>query len=146
MNLFHPARRSPLGGSALAALLDEFAHGAWPLAGRMPGTRRPAVNLWSDDEAVHVEAELPGLALADVEVSVLDQELTLSGQRPAPEEDGTAHRRERQLGSFRRVLRLPGAVDADRVTAVLEDGVLTVTLPLAAELRPRRIPVVSAAG
>jgi len=111
------------------------------LRGRHPF---PAVNAWEDDTAVYVEAELPGLAMEDLEVLVMGDELTLKGERKEREREGaTYHRRERGIGTFSRVLRLPIQVDADKVEATLRDGVLTVKLPKAQAALPRRIELKS---
>jgi HSP20 family protein len=127
--------------------------------GVRPAGAFPAVNLRETAETLTLEAELPGLEAADVEVSVNGEELVLSGSRPGAVEaaepaDGavqqpagsrpiTWHRRERGSGRFERRIPLPVAVDADRVEARLVDGVLTVTCPKAAAVVPRRIPVQS---
>ena len=103
----------------------------------------PALNAWEDAENFYVEAELPGLALEDLEISLADAEtLTIKGQRKEPAaEGGSWHRRERAFGSFERALSLPGAVAAERVEASLKLGVLTVKLPKAPELQPRKIEI-----
>lgn len=112
----------------------------------------PAVNVRESDEAITVEAELPGLDAADVGISVMGDELVLEGARPerasgdgeSSGEKVTWHRRERGSGSFKRRIPLPVAVDAGRVEARLVDGVLTVTCPKAPECQPRRVEVRSA--
>lgn len=109
----------------------------------------PAVTVRETDDAVTVEAELPGLDTADVEISVAGDELVLKGSRPAAGAEtgnggGTPaawHRRERGSGTFDRRLVLPVAVDAARVEARLVDGVLAVRCPKAAECQPRKIEV-----
>lgn len=117
----------------------------------------PAVNVLETDDAITVEAELPGLDAGDVDISVADDELILKGSRersgpecPAPEAetgDGerkptvTWHRRERGTGGFERRITLPMAVDAGRVEARLIDGVLTVTCPKAPQCQPRKVEV-----
>jgi HSP20 family protein len=124
----------------LGSLLDDF----WRIPWAGPSVRRsfPAVNVWVRDEAFFVEAEVPGLKLTDLDLTVTGNELTLSGGREdATGEDVTYHRRERGVGRFGRVIHLPGEVEADSVEASLKDGVLTVKLPRAAALRPRRIEV-----
>lgn len=133
--LFSPRWTRLVGPS----LFDAFA---WPTLAATAAPRGPALNVWTTDEAVHVEAELPGVAESDLELSVVGDQLTLAGRRPdATAEGARVHRRERPSGEFRRVLTLPFEVDADAVRAELVDGVLTVTLPAAAALRPRVIPV-----
>jgi HSP20 family protein len=102
----------------------------------------PLVNVREETDVFHVEAEVPGVAPGRVEVFVSNgTELTIEGERPAADAAGTWHRRERGAGHFRRVLTLPAAVDADKVEARLEHGVLRLTLPKAEAVRPRRINV-----
>jgi HSP20 family protein len=103
----------------------------------------PLVNVREDAEAVHVEAEVPGVAQDQIEVLVQHgTELTLQGERPAKSgANGTWHRQERGAGRFRRVLTLPAPVDGAKVEARLEHGVLRLTLPKAESVKPRRIPV-----
>jgi HSP20 family protein len=103
----------------------------------------PPVNVWEEDEGVVVEAELPGLQLSDLEIFVTGgNQLTLKGERKAPKSgQGTWHRQERGFGRFVRVLTLPFPVDADKVEARLENGVLLVKLPKHESARPRKIAV-----
>ena len=120
---------------------------------RAAGESFPAVNVHETDDAVVVEAELPGLDAGDVDIAVADDELVLKGARPeqpAPEAasgDGerkptvTWHRRERGTGNFERRIPLPMAVDAGRVEARLVNGVLTVTCPKAPQCQPRKVEV-----
>jgi len=103
----------------------------------------PPLNVWEDETAFHVEAELPGLTREQLQVTVTQRDqLTLRGERrPEEGERSNWHRRERGFGRFERVLSLPAPVDADKVEAKLEHGVLRLTLPKAAEALPRRITV-----
>jgi HSP20 family protein len=102
----------------------------------------PAVNVWEETDAFHVEAELPGLKQEDLQIVVSHRtQVTIAGEhKPAAGESGW-HRRERPVGKFERVLTFPAPLDADKVVAKLENGVLHLTLPKAEEARPRRIPV-----
>lgn len=121
---------------------DEFE--LFPLStASAPGARAyTALNVWSDETAYFVEAELPGISFDALELSVLGSELTIAGDRPEVVEEGvTYHRRERGAGAFKRVLQLPSDIDAERVSATLEGGVLTIELPKAEAVRPRRIAV-----
>lgn len=106
----------------------------------------PALNLWHDAAAFHVEAELPGFSMDDIEINLTGRELTLSATRRTDETDknGAFVRRERVSGSFARSILLPVAVDAEKVSAKLTNGVLTIVLPKAAEALPRRIAVTHA--
>jgi HSP20 family protein len=103
----------------------------------------PAVNVWEEGEHLFVEAELPGLQLNELEISITGgNQLTLQGQTRSPVvEKGTWHRRERQFGSFARTVELPFPVDPDKVDARFEHGVLKVTLAKHESARPRKIVV-----
>ncbi|MBN2474817.1 MAG: Hsp20/alpha crystallin family protein [Pirellulales bacterium] len=125
----------------LTGFLGQPSGGPWPGVGR----GHPAVNLWEDADAMIVELEVPGVKKDQIDISVVGDELSLKIERPDPTpEDVTYHRRERPVGAFGRVLRLPADVDAGRVEAELSDGVLTITLPKAENAKPRKIEVVSA--
>jgi HSP20 family protein len=124
--------------------LGEFVNQGLPgLANRVLGTRPfPAINVWDDGEQLVAEAELPGLQQEELDISVVGSELTIKGERKSAADEGTSyHRRERGTGPFTRVLRLPVEVDADRVSATLRDGVLTIQLPKAEAAKPRKINV-----
>jgi HSP20 family protein len=89
-----------------------------------------------------VELEVPGVKHDQVEISVAGGELSLAIRRPEVEQPGvTYHRRERPVGAFSRVLRLPADVDAEKVGAELKNGVLLITLPKAESAKPRKINV-----
>ncbi len=118
---------------AIQQRLDRFAPG--------PSGWSPTVDLHETEEDYILTAELPGLVRDDLEIRMHDGRLTLSGVRPervSPCEQ--FHRVERGRGSFSRTFQLPVPVDADRITADLRDGVLTVTCPKA-ELPARRIDI-----
>jgi HSP20 family protein len=103
----------------------------------------PAINIWEDDTAIYAEAEMPGLVQDQLEVYVTEgNQLTLQGERKTVEHaNGTWHRRERGFGKFQRTLSLPADVDADKVEARLEHGVLHLTLPKSEKARPKKIAV-----
>ncbi len=105
----------------------------------------PALNVWEDENALHVEAELPGYSMENLEITTLGNELTIAGSRAeAAPETATYHRRERAAGGasqFKRSLRIAVPFNTERVTARLEQGVLTVTLPKAEAAKPRKIAV-----
>lgn len=112
-------------------------------AGRRPlPAVTPAVNAWQDDNALHVEAELPGYRLEDVEILAHDDTLTLRGSRELSVPEGaTLLRGERASGAFERTLTLPVPINVEAVAATLRDGVLHVTLPLTPEVKPRKIAI-----
>ena len=103
----------------------------------------PALNLREEDNALHLEAELPGLELADLQIFVTGHnELTIKGERKAPAfEKGTVHRQERAFGRFERTVTLPFPVDENAVEARFENGVLRVRLPKHETAKPRKIVI-----
>jgi HSP20 family protein len=103
----------------------------------------PPVNVWEDDNHVYAEAELPGVPHDKLEVYVTEgDQLTLQGERqPNAPANGAWHRQERGFGKFDRTLTLPAPVDADKVEARFEQGVLFLTLPKSEQARPRKITV-----
>ncbi len=124
-----------------SGLLANVPDGPW--SGLVRG--QPAVNVWEKDDSLMVEMELPGLKNDELEVSVVGDELSIKVRRAEPQQEGlTYHRRERPVGEFARILRLPVEVEAEHVDAELRDGVLSIKLPKAERARPRKISVVSA--
>lgn len=111
---------------------------------RDPATRvYPPVNLWLGDDSVVVTAELPGLTPDEVELTVRDDTLTIDGERPPTEatEQAGWHRRERPYGAFSRTVGLPFRVDAGRVRARFENGLLEVEMQRPEADRPRKIAI-----
>jgi len=106
-------------------------------------TSYPPVNVWEEGDSLHIEAELPGLKLADLEIFVTgNNQLTLKGERKAElPEKSVRHRQERGFGKFVRVLTLPFAVDANNVDARFEQGVLQVKLAKHESAKARKIVV-----
>jgi HSP20 family protein len=104
----------------------------------------PPVNVWEEGDAVHLQAELPGMSLNDLEIYVTaNDQLTIKGERKPPQlaTNTVQHRLERGFGSFVRVLPLPFPVDAGHVEARLENGVLRLKLPKHETAKPRKIVV-----
>lgn len=102
----------------------------------------PRVNLFDTGAELVVEADVPGLADKDIELTLHDGVLTLAGERKiAPPEGYAPRRQERAAYRFSRSLALPVKVDAEKTVAVVKDGVLTITLAKAPEARPRQIAV-----
>lgn len=100
-------------------------------------------NVWEDDHALHVQLDLPGIDPSKLDVSVTEgNRLTVQGERKAPEIAGaTWVRQERPFGSFARIIELPSMVDAEKVEASYNHGVLSVTLPKSEAAKPRKIAV-----
>lgn len=103
----------------------------------------PALDLYEDKDNLVVKAELPGMKKEEIDISLHDGSLTLSGERTVEEkwQDGEVSRSERFSGRFQRTLALPKAVEANKVKAVYRDGILTVTLPKTEESKPKQIEV-----
>jgi HSP20 family protein len=146
MALRTPGFRHPLQDfrREMDRLMTDVLHAASESGWPFPGRNQPAVNMWETAEAVHLELEVPGIQAEQLDISVMGSEVTLRVSRQDASPEGvTYHRRERPVGEFARVVRLPVEVEADRVSAELRNGVLTVTLPKAQAARPRKIQVSS---
>jgi len=115
------------------APLAELARGGWT----------PALDVFEDKDNVVVKAELPGMKREDIQVSVHDGSLSISGERKteAKNEDAEVYRSERFVGRFQRTVTLPTPTAADKVKAQYKDGILTITLPKTEEAKPKQIEV-----
>jgi HSP20 family protein len=103
----------------------------------------PALDLYEDTDNLIVKAELPGLKKEDIEISLHDGALAISGERKqeAAGNKGETYRSERYYGRFHRAVSLPKPVAGDKVKANFTNGVLTVTLPKTEEAKPKQIEV-----
>ncbi|HEX3797609.1 MAG TPA: Hsp20/alpha crystallin family protein [Verrucomicrobiae bacterium] len=136
----------------------------WPTIGRLFGLRdeldrlfegasrgngapvrfwNPALDVYEDKDNLFVKAELAGFKKEDIEVSLENGVLTLSGERKDDEKftEAQTRRSERFTGHFERSITLPSEVKADQVTAHYADGILTITLPKAEAAKPKQIEV-----
>jgi HSP20 family protein len=144
--MFITTSRRPLDSLAslrrLNSALDE-AFGTWPAEGNAGTSWLPACDVVVDKDAVKLLAELPGVRSEDVTLSLEDSTLTIRGekQRQSDGRSGRSHSFERSYGRFERSFALPSAIDPERISASLEQGMLTVTIPKAERARPREIPV-----
>jgi len=103
----------------------------------------PPINLWSDDEKAVLKAELPGMKKSDIDITVQNNQLTMEGNRKLEtlQENEDYHRRERGYGNFKRSISLPFAVDSEKITAKVSNGVLRVELPRREEDKPKKIEI-----
>ena len=104
----------------------------------------PALDLYESGDHLVAVIELPGMRKEDIDISLHDGTLTISGERKRESESKngeTAQRTERYVGTFRRSITLPTRVDAGKVSATYQDGILKVTLPKAEEAKPKQIQV-----
>lgn len=143
------ASMTPYGQSRhLSSLQDEVerafrqAFGGQGLA-TSAGAFSPALDVEEDEDGFVIHVELPSVAADDVEVSLEEDVLTITGERRFYDERSTDdfRRIERSFGRFHRAVRLPDRVDGERVKATYRDGLLTVTVPKAEDAKPRRIPI-----
>lgn len=123
-------------------LFESFFRDGDRMAERI-GDWTPALDMTETPETLVVEAEVPGIDPAQVEISVVGDTLTLKGEKQEERErKSDAYRwTERRFGSFYRAMTLPVPVRADDVTAAAKDGVLTITLPKSEAAKARKIDV-----
>jgi HSP20 family protein len=119
---------SPFGEFSQSQLFNEWA---------------PAIDLYEDKDQYLVKAELPGMKKEDIDVSLHNGALTISGERKFEEkhEEGANYRTERFFGRFQRTVTLPKIVAGDKVKANYKDGILTVTLQKSEDAKPKQIEV-----
>lgn len=110
---------------------------------RRPEMMSLALDVAEKDDAFIIKASVPGVLAEDVEITLTDNVLTIKGEMKEDKEinEQSYHLRERRSGSFMRSVTLPTAVDADKIEAVNENGVLTLTLPKAEAVKPKKIEV-----
>ena len=147
MSLLVPIKRNSTFGwptfTELEHQLDRMFNTAPATEGAPLGTWMPAVDIHETDDAYVIEADLPGMDKKDIEVKVVEDRVTLRGARKREEkhEEKGYWRYERAEGNFERSFRIKGGIDAAKVDAHFENGVLTVKLPKPEETRPRQIEV-----
>jgi len=107
------------------------------------GATYPLMNVWSSADGIVIDAELPGVDPKEVDISVMGDELTLSGKVNTGEvpEGESYHRRERPTGEFVRKLQLPFRAASDAVKANYTNGVLRLTVPRSEEEKPKKIQI-----
>jgi len=100
----------------------------------------PPIDVFHDDERVTVRVEVPGVRKEDLDVHVEGDLLSISGKKEHAESQNY-HQLETRCGTFSRAITLPHTVDRDKIAAAYKDGVLTLTLPLAPEAKPKQIDI-----
>lgn len=106
--------------------------------------RYPLLNLFEDHDQIYIEALAPGVDPATIDLAVLGNVLTISGEKrrhPEGIKPEAFHRSERAAGKFVRSIELPAAVDAAQVSAAYKHGLIIVTLPKAEAAKPKKISV-----
>jgi HSP20 family protein len=138
-------------------LVDQFARGMFPTWRRSAevgapwnfetafGLSVPAVEVVEKDKEFQVTAELPGMEARDVEISVSGDVLTIKGEKKEEKEtkEKSYYFSERRYGSFQRSFQLPGGADAGKITANMEKGVLSISMPKSKDAlnQKRTIPI-----
>ena len=103
----------------------------------------PSINISEDRETLYVSAELPGVDAKDVHITAEEDGLTIKGTRKleAADQEASYHRREREGGSFNRKINLPTRIITEKVTAETKNGILTIVLPKAEEMKPKMVEI-----
>lgn len=104
---------------------------------------RPDVNVYEDKDTLHLEAQLPGIDMKDVELSVFEHTLQIRGERKVEHEEDKDgyHFKEARYGTFARSFSLPSYVDPGQAKATYDRGVLAITVPKQEKVKPRAIPI-----
>lgn len=140
---WEPAREMMTLREAMDHLFDDaftrplrLGNGHWSM---------PAVDMYQTDNEIVVKAAIPGVKTDDVQISVTDEVLTIKGEVKEKEEtkEKAYHIREQRWGMFERTIALPTDVVADKAKAEFENGVLTITLPKAEDVKPKTITIKS---
>jgi HSP20 family protein len=120
-------------------LVDTFE----PLQTLRFGRLFPAIDVFDEGDRFILTAELPGQLASDFELTIQGEQIGLRGERKLPEgiTESAYHRRERPSGAWSRTVKLPSQVDSDQATAEFNAGILTVSLPKAGKMKPKRIYV-----
>jgi HSP20 family protein len=103
----------------------------------------PSVDIYEKENAIVLKAEVPGIDENDVEIKIEDNTITLKGDRKFEKEtkEENYHRIERSYGSFYRSFTLPRNIDQDKIKAESENGILKITMPKKAELKPKKVKI-----
>lgn len=129
-------------GDGLNSFLEMPFWSTFGRAGQLFTGWSPALDLYESGDHFVAIVELPGMRKQDIDISLHDGTLTISGERKRENTNGeTTQRTERYVGTFRRSITLPTRVDAGKVSATYENGILKVTLPKAEEAKPKQIQV-----
>ena len=115
----------------------------WARASNLLSGWNPSLDLYEDKDNLYVKVELPGMKREEIDVSLHEGSLSVSGERKSEQkhEDGEVYRAERFFGRFQRTVMLPTPVAAEKVKAQYQEGILTITLPKTEEAKPKHIDV-----
>ena len=144
----HP-RQDVAPPHSLKEQMDDLANRFFRRWGSQPGqmthqeTWWPPLDIAEREDAFIVKAEIPGMNCQDIDISVHENTLTVSGERKDSSEDKgeNYYYVERHCGAFRRQVAMPTGIDANKVDASYHDGILTVTVPKTEKAKPKKIAV-----
>ena len=122
----------------MGQLMDSAFEGPWQPFGR---AQAPAADLTETGDAYVAEVDLPGVKKDDISIELTGRDLRIVGDYGREDTEGRTLRRARRSGHFEYQVTLPGQADADKITASLADGVLTVTVPKTETEKPRQIQI-----
>jgi len=140
-----PERRQPFAeleqvSDRMRRLLEETFGGFGSLITETAGWS-PLVDIEEQDDAYVLEAELPGVKRQDVNIELVGNELTINGEIKERERKGPLRRRERRTGRFEYRVRLPDQIDADKIDAKLDNGVLILKAPKSERAKRQKIQI-----
>ena len=140
---WEPAREMMTLREAMDRLFDDAFTRPFGLTDGWHGTYAPAVDMYQTDNDVVVKATLPGMKADDVQINITGDVLSIKGELKEMNEtkEKNYHIREQRWGAFERSVMLPTSVVSDKAKAEFEDGILTITLPKAEEVKPKAITV-----
>lgn len=126
--------------------MDEMTQRALPGFSRKKKTSDfPAANMLSNEDQVVLTAQLPGVDPKDLNINAMEDTISIQGKREQPSADQDKkiiyHRQERMSGEFKRIFRLPYAINTEKVEAKYEKGILQIVLPRAEKDKPKKISV-----
>ena len=101
----------------------------------------PVASVVEDGDVYMLNVEMPGVNKEGLEISIENNELTIVGRRSLPQVEGTLVHRESRSENFRRAFELDPSIDTSKIAARIDQGVLTLTLPKAEQVKPRKITV-----
>ncbi len=142
---FRPRRHLPVAGDDLDRAFDRLMRGWVNSSAFSEFDWSPSVDVSETKDEILVKAEIPGVSKDDIDITVENNRLTISGEkRQEEEQEGkNYYRTERNYGSFRRVFTLPAQADTDKVKASYDDGVLTVKIPKTEVAKGKKVDITS---
>ncbi len=99
----------------------------------------PPLNIGEDEKNIYIRAEVPGISIEDMEITITSKDLVIKGERKLPE--GRYFRQERPSGVFQRIVSINTSIDSDNVTASIKDGILNIVLPKSESSVPNKVDI-----